>query len=328
MISSRLALAFGVGLLLAGAPSGSAQAEEAPGDGAPATITVSGDCPASEAIWTDVKSIISASDLARISPVKIDVSDLGSTYRVRIFAEGGERQRTFRDLDHVCDHRARFVAVFIVVTLLPPEALLAAAPELPPTPPTAIVAPPAAPIVVIAPTPPALPPKRLRLALSAILDAAARNDGSEATAPGGELRATWGGGRLAAMAAAGLQPQATFDFGGVGIEELRVPFDVGVALVQAWNRLTLVGELSLASALVRISGTNTASPQSSTRVDLGGRIGVGVRVGSPRAALAPIVGLHALVFPKPYEATATPQGDLGQLPAVWIGLTVGLSLAP
>lgn len=328
MISSRLALALGVGLLLAGARSGSAQAQSAPGDCAPAAITVGGDCPSSEAIWTDVRSIVSASDLARISDVRIHVSDLGSTYSVRIFAEGGERQRTFRDLDHSCDHRARFAAVFIVVTLLPPDVLLATPSELPPTSPTGIVARPSAPIVAIAPTPAAPPPKRFRIAISAILEAAAGSGGAEATAPGGEVRAYWGARRLATMAAAGLQPRASFDFAGIDVDELRVPFDVGVALVHAGRRFTLVGELSLAGGLVRISGTNTASPQSGTRVDLGGRVGVGLRVGSPSSPIVPILGLHALVFPKPYEATATPEGNIGQLPAVWIGLTAGLSLAP
>ncbi len=327
MNSSRLALATGVALLLAGARRASAQTPPVSAESAPATITVNGDCPSGDTIWTDVRSIVSAGDLARLSDVRIEVSDLGSTYRVRIFAEGGERQRTFHDLGHVCDHRARFVAVFIVVTLLPPEALLATPPELPPTPPIRIESPPSVSLVALAPVP-APAPKRFQIALSALLDAAAGSSDSEATAPGGEVRAYWGAGVLSAMAGLGVQPRASFDFAGIGIDELRVPLDVGIALVHSGRRLTLLGELSLAGALVRISGTNTAGPQTGTRLNLGGRIGVGVRFGSPTSRLVPIVGLHALVFPKPYEATATPEGDIGQLPAVWIGLTAGLSLSP
>ena len=328
MISSRLTLAVGAGLLLAGARVGSAEAQSGLETGPPTGITVTGDCPSSEEIWTDVRSIVSSTDLARISDARIEVSDLGSTYRVRIFVEGGDRQRTFRDLAHSCDHRARFAAVFIVVTLLPPDALLGTPPDLPPEPPTEIVAPPSAPAIAVAPTPAPPPPKRLRIAISAILDEAASSGGAEAMAPGGEVRGYWGARHLTAMASAGVQPRASFDFGGIDIDELRAPFDVGVALVHPWRRFALLGELSLAGALVRISGTNTASPQSGTRVDLGGRIGLGVRIGPPSSLIVPIVGVHALVFPKPYEATASPQGDIGQLPAVWIGLTAGLSLAP
>lgn len=328
MNSSRLALAIGVAFLFAGARRGSAQTSAVFAESAPATITVNGDCPSGDTIWTDVRSIVSAVDLARISDVRIEVSDLGSTYRVRIFAEGGERQRTFHDLGHVCDHRARFVAVFIVVTLLPPEALLATPPELPPTPPIQVASPPSVSVVAFEPMPAAPAPRRFRIALSALLDAAAGSSGPAATAPGGEVRAYWGAPVLSAMAGLGVQPRASFDFAGIGIDELRVPLDVGIALIHSGGRLTLLGELSLAGALVRISGTNTAGPQTGTRLDLGGRVGVGVRFGSAASRVVPIVGLHALVFPKPYEATATPEGDIGQLPALWIGLTAGLSLSP
>ena len=126
----------------------------------------------------------------------------------------------------------------------------------------------------------------------------------------------------------GFEPRASFAFDGVGVDELRAPFDVGVAMVNAWSRFALLTQAGLAGALVRISGSNTAGPQSGTRFDLGARTAVSLRLGSSSSRLAPIVGLHALLFPRPYEATATPQGVIGKLPAVWLGLTAGLSFAP
>lgn len=145
---------------------------------------------------------------------------------------------------------------------------------------------------------------------------------------GAEVRAFWGANRFAATTAVGIQPRAGFDFSGVAVDELRAPFDLDVALVNAWNRFALLTQAGVAGALVRISGSNTASPQSGTRVDLGGRLAVSVRFGSSSSRLSPVAGLHAVFFPNPYVATATPQGDIGKLPALWLGFTAGLSFAP
>jgi hypothetical protein len=292
-------------------------------------MAVSGDCPSAGAIWSDVKAIVPTHDLGRVTAAPIEVSDLGATYHIRIVSDDGERQRTFRDPEHDCDHRARFAAVFIVVTLLPPDVLLEAPPAVAPTPNT----PPTAalpPVIVAVPPTPSVPArKRLRIEAAALLDAApAVGAGAEATTFGGELRLFFGAKRLAVMAGMGFQPRASFTFGAIGVDELRIPFDLGAAFVRAWSHLSLVAEAGLAGAVVRISGSNTASPDSGTRIDLGGRIAVAARFGSSSSALVPVLGIHALVFPKPYEATATPEGNIGQLPAFWLGLTAGISFAP
>jgi hypothetical protein len=330
MTFRTLLLGVGFGCFLAGAGAESARAETAPDTETPAAMAVTGECPSAGAIWSDVKAIVPSHDLGRVTSARIEVSDLGATYHVRIVSDDGERQRTFRDPEHDCDHRARFAAVFIVVTLLPPDVLLEAPPAVAPTP----SAPPPAvlpPVIVVVPPAPAMPPrKRLRIEASALFDAAPAVAGADAAATtlGGELRLFLRPGRLAAMAGLGFEPRASFTFGNIVVDELRIPFDLGAAFVHAWSHLALVGQAGMAAAMVRISGNNTASPGSGTRLDLGGRIAVSVRFGSSSSTVVPVAGIHALVFPKPYEATATPEGNIGQLPAFWVGLTAGVSFAP
>lgn len=329
MTARKLALSVGLGGLLAGVAS--ARAQPTPSVDAPLpAIRVVGDCPSPNAIWTDVRAMVLASDLGKFSTGRIDVADLGTTYRVRITRDEGEKQRTFRDAERDCDRRAHFAAVFIVVTFLLPDALQEPAPQTPPASPHPPASPPPTTAVVVVPHAPSPPiRRRLHLDLAARLDASPGVGGTgEATSFGGEARAFWGANRFAATSGVGIQPRASFDFGGVRVDELRAPFDLGVALVNTWSRFALLTQAGVAGALVRISGSNTADPQSGTRVDLGARLAVALRFGSPSSMLSPVVALHAVFFPDPYVATAKPQGDIGKLPSLWVGLTAGLSFAP
>jgi hypothetical protein len=329
MTSRKLALSVGVGCLLGGASAAPAGAQPSTSPEAPPAIHVVGDCPSPAAIWTDVRAMVLASDLGKFSAARIDIADLGTSYRVRIARDEGEKQRTFRDADHDCDRRAHFAAVFIVVTFLLPDVLQEPPNELPPASPVAAATPSPTAVVVTSPATSAPPRRRLHLDLSALLDAApGLGDTGESAAFGAEVRAFWGASRFAATTALGIEPRASFDFGGVGVDELRAPFDLGVAMVNAWVRFALLTQVGVAGALVRIAGANTAKAQSGTRVDLGARLAVAVRFGSSSSRLSPVIGLHALIFPKPYEAAVIPQGTVGKLPALWLGLTAGLSFAP
>ena len=100
----------------------------------PVAITVNGTCPNAEAIWAAVASIVPAKDLDRFAAAaRVEISDLGDSYRVSVNAKGIDRLRVYRDLAHDCDHRARFAAVFVVLTLMPPDVLLDALPAQPAT---------------------------------------------------------------------------------------------------------------------------------------------------------------------------------------------------
>ncbi|HEY6476291.1 MAG TPA: hypothetical protein VI456_06885, partial [Polyangia bacterium] len=292
------------------------------------TITVSGSCPNAEAIWAAVASIVPAKDRDRFAlSARIDVSDLGDSYRVAVNAAGIDRLRVYRDAARDCDHRARFAAVFIVLTLMPPDVLLDALPlppsEPPPPPPPPPPAPPRPP--PLRPPPPP-PPRRLRVEIALATDLAPRAGSPSALTLGGELRAAPGPGHAGPIAAFGITG-GTIDFGSVSAKQLRLPFDLGLRVpLVSRNSVDLCADVGLGGALFRDTGKNTADPQAGTRLDLGARAGLVFHHGRARDRLLELAGLHAEAFPRPYDVTLTPQGTVGRTPVFWFGATLGLAV--
>jgi hypothetical protein len=325
-----LALLAAVGsVLMSGRPAEGSS----PPDGAqpgpvepPVTVTVNGTCPDDAAISKAIASIVPAKDLDRFaSASKVEVSDLGDTYRVSVNAKGIDRLRVYRDVAHDCDHRARFAAVFIVLTLMPPDVLLDAPPPPPPPPPSAPPV-PTRPAVVIAPPP--APVRPVRLELSLLIDVAPRAGLPLAVALGGELRVAPGPKRLGPVGAVGLAG-GSVDFGSVSATELRVPFDLGLRLpLVIRTAFDLVADIGVAGAVFHDKATNTPDPQSGTRLDLGARAGIVAHAGPLGHRLLGVAGFHAEAFPRPYDVTLTPQGTVGHTPAFWIGATLGLAVQP
>ena len=301
----------------------------------PVAITIGGACPNAQAIRAAIASIVTAKDLDRFaSSAKVEVSDLGDTYRVSVSGKGQgqgiSRLRVYRDLAHDCDHRARFAAVFIVLTLMPPDVLLDALP--PPSPPPTTPPPTPAPLAPTRPTvvvtPPPAATRRVRLELSFLADFAPRSGSPLAMALGGELRIAPGPKHLGPVGAVGIAA-GSIDFGSVSAAELRIPFDLGLRLpLLTRAALDLVADVGVAGAVFRDSAKNTAAPQSGTRLDLGARAGLVVHAGRLSERLLGSAGLHLEVFPRPYDVTLTPQGTVGQTPAFWVGGTLGLAVQP
>ena len=294
-----------------------------------ATITVTGVCPNAEAIWAAMASLVPAKDLDRLDPqAKIDVSDLGETYRVTVNAKGTERLRVYRDLAHDCDHRARFAAVFVVLTLMPPDVLLDALPAPPPEPPPPPPRLAEPPPVVSVPTPLPVARRRLRLELSLLADLAPRSGSRSAVALGGELRLAPGPNHPGPVGALGVAG-GPIAFGGLNATEIRLPFDLGVRLpIVTRTSSDLVADLGLGGALFRDRATNTIAPQSGTRLDLGARAALLAHQGSLRGRLLKTFGLHVELYPRPYDVTLLPQGTVGRTPVLWVGVTLGLAVQP
>jgi hypothetical protein len=293
----------------------------------PVTVTVNGTCPDDAAISKAIASIVPAKDLDRFaSASKVEVSDLGDTYRVSVNAKGIDRLRVYRDVAHDCDHRARFAAVFIVLTLMPPDVLLDALP--PPPPPAPPPPPPAPPSLAVVIAPPPVHLRRVRLELSFLIDVAPRSGLPLAVALGGELRVAPGPKHLGPVGAIGIAG-GSIDFGAVSATELRLPFDLGLRLpLLTRTAFDLVADVGLAGAVFHDKATNTAGPQSGTRLDLGARAGVVAHAGRLSDRLLGIAGIHAELFPRPYDVTLMPQGTVGHTPAFWMGVTVGLAVQP
>ncbi len=284
-------------------------------------ISSTGSCPSADAIWTAMSSLVPSGALESLPrAAAVDVADSGESYRVRLTVSNTQRVRVYRDVARDCEQRARFAAVFVVLTLMPPE-LLIETPKLPaaepgPEPPPE----PLRPIVVEA------APRRLRFELAALGDAApAVLSAPEMTGAGGELRAAIGAGQLAALFAVGLQPRTDFTVGGLRAREQRIPIDAGIRWRQAQRWVEIDGEASLVAALFRAQGLSPVVAKEATRVDLGLRAGIVLRVGARDARVAPIAGLHAVYFPRPYDLALLPAGVVGRTPSLRLGATAGVA---
>jgi hypothetical protein len=58
------------------------------------------------------------------------------------------------------------------------------------------------------------------------------------------------------------------------------------------------------------------------------RAGVVTHAGHLTDRLLGVAGVHAEVFPRPYDVTLMPQGTVGHTPAFWLGATLGLAVQP
>lgn len=96
-------------------------------------ISSTGSCPSADTIWTAMATLVPKGALDALPrSASVDVADLGETYRVRLTTGNNQRVRVYRDLARDCEQRARFAAVFVVLTLMPPELLIDSPPKLPP----------------------------------------------------------------------------------------------------------------------------------------------------------------------------------------------------
>jgi hypothetical protein len=257
---------------------------------------------------------------------RVEVVDLGESYRVTLVAgDGKERARLYQDAARDCTQRARFVAVFIVLTLMPPELLAESPlkePEPPPPPPPA----PVPAVVVVAAPPPR--PRAFRLEADAAVDfAPAIGDAPSIASPGVEIRFAAGRRTFGVTAGVGFQPTSSFSVGSLEAHELRVPFDLGARARLAAGPVELAIDAGVGAAVFHASGVNPMMPTGGTRLDLGARGAVAMRLGRPTTRLAPTIGVHALYFPKPYEIGTVPAGVIGHMPSLWLGATAGASLS-
>ncbi len=284
-------------------------------------ISSSGSCPSADAIWAAMASLVPAGALESLPrTAAVDVADAGETYRVRLTVGDAQRVRVYRDVARDCGQRARFAAVFVVLTLMPPE-LLADTPRLPAPEPmvTATPSPPAAVAVEV-------PPRRLRIELTALGDTApAVASAPQMNSPGAELRVAIGAGRLAALFAVGVQPRTDFAVGALRAREQRIPMDAGIRWRQVQRLVEVDGEAGLAAALFRAQGLSPVVAKEATRLDLGLRAGITLRLGARDARIAGIAGVHAAYFPRPYDLTIMPAGVVGRTPSLRLGATAGVA---
>jgi hypothetical protein len=294
-----------LGLLAAGVASPEAAGSAA----APVALVVEaqGSCPSGEAVRAALLPALVEAPAAsgRQAP---RVTDLGDRFVVDAAGQTG----AFVDVARDCTERARVAAVFIALALSPP-----AAPERPASPPQ--------------PGPgPAPRPHPLRWV---DVTAEARLDGGSVGAPaattfawGGDVRAAVGRGALGVAATAGVLAPVDNTFGSVDVRQQRFPLSLSLTLGHELPRgLRFAGDLGLAIVPFTLRGEGLSTVAPATRVDLGARLAVVVWLPAVVGRLAPVVGLHAEIFPRPYRFSVDPLGDIGSSSGFWLGGSLGLS---
>jgi len=135
--------------------AGQAPARTAAAD-APAPPPEASHCPDEAAVWSSATAIVpNAAGVVLSARPRVTIADLGDRYLVRVLTDHGPLERTGVDPARECDKRARFVAEFIVLALLPPAAAIE---ETPPAPSRAPDAEPPSPASPPAPPVSAQPP--------------------------------------------------------------------------------------------------------------------------------------------------------------------------
>ncbi|MES1208202.1 MAG: hypothetical protein ABUS79_19880 [Pseudomonadota bacterium] len=146
---------------------------------------------------------------------------------------------------------------------------------------------------------------------------------TDTTRPGSPCasgRGVWG---LVAGATVPLRSDATVN--GLRVREFRAPADVGVRAVTRRQRIEVSGEAGLTIAWLWEHAPELATSSARSTVELGARLALTLRL-APAARIAPFATAHVEVVPRPTALWALPQGEVGHVPALWAGVTAGLSL--
>ena len=279
-------------------------------------------CPLPSAVASETWKLTPADRrdvFERLTDVVIE--DLGSSYRVVVTTPDGTTTRTYPGPDRDCARRARFAAVFIVLTLMPPDV---PPPEALPEPPPLVVAPAPVPPEPVrsSPTPPVV-----RLELMATADQGLHLGRANAVlCRGARLQTLLGSGTFAPAFGIGYAPPVRFDVGPVRAEIARATTMAGLRARRGVGAFEVGAETAALVILSRVAGTNLAHPASDSGLELGAEISVTAawRAGT---LLQPFIGLEVQWIPIPRALIALPRGDLGTLPPLWLGASAGVALS-
>ncbi len=300
-------------------------------------VLVTGDsaCPEPRAVREIVQRFV-PSHAPNLAGARVELNDRGAEYEVVVRSSGTELSRRYSDAERNCDRRARFAAVFAVMTLLPPELWPESMAESlesddhppPPSPPPRPEPEPEAEEPE-ANAPPAHEAKTsiARVELAGAFELAPATDSTPAVSDlAGEVRAVLGSGVIAGSLGAGYATETHFELDNVRLSLVRAPAHAGLR----WRALTtpfahLQGDLGAAIVFTRVRGDSLFEPAQDSAIELGARAEL-------LAGLSPVPGFSLFAaasvawFPAPHELTAEPHGTLAKLPGLWLGTLAGVAL--
>jgi hypothetical protein len=291
------------------------------------------DCPSPDAVQAEVRELTTPEQRRGVpDDAKVLVSDRGESIAIAITRDGKTTVRVYRDEARDCARRAHFVSVLVVVALMPPdvsEGEPEPEPEPAPAPPPAAPAPPP---VTPAPKPVTPPPqpRRVRIELGARGDVSTPiGDSARIATLGGALGVALGSGALRFTLGTGYTPQTELRYTGSAagrakLEQLDIALGLRWLLARAPIGVAL--DASALASRAEVTGLSSQRPTQDTAFSVGGRFGLQL-TGSEHSSLSPFLGAYATLYPFAPTLSQLPQGTVGHLPYLWLGLSGGLSLA-
>jgi len=288
------------------------------------------DCPTPDAIQAEVRELTTPEQRKAVpADAKVMVSDHGDSIAVAITRDGKTTARVYRDAARDCARRAHFVSVLSVVSLMPPDL---GSPE--PGSPEPKPEPEPRPHPEPEPEPkPAPAPERLRhvrIELGARGDVSTPiGDSARIATLGGALGVALGAGDLRLTLATGYTPRTELQYTGVaaGRAELeRLDVSLGVRFLLSHSVIATSIDLGVLGARAEVTGLSSHRPTEDTAFSAGARVGIHACY-SEQSLVSPFLGAYATSFPFAPALSQLPQGTVGHLPYLWLGLSGGLSLA-
>ena len=269
-------------------------------------------CPTRQAVAAALSPAL-AHIRPNLDPLPSDfrLADLGDAFEVTV----GRQVQRYADAARDCAERARVAAVFVALAMNPPSLEPPRAP--PPLPPPAVQPPPPAPEREMS---------WLSVGVAARIDGAVGggNDATSGVTAGGELDVAFGRGSFGIEAGAGLVTSTQNRIGSVQVTQQRFPCNLSVAFRRrAGAHLEMGAALGASLTPFTLHGQGLDMTLPVTRFDAGARFALELRVARP--ALTPYASLHVEYFPRTYEISVDPLGNIGTTAPLQIGLAVGVA---
>jgi hypothetical protein len=294
------------------------------------------DCPRLDSVQAEVRELTTPDQRRGVpADAKVLVSDRGESIAIAITKDGKTTVRVYHDPARDCARRAHFVSVLVVVALMPPD--VGSDPEPLPEPepsapgPTASVQREPEPKPAPEPSPKPEPsPRRVRIELAARGDVGTPiSDTVRVALPSGALAVALGSGDVRLTLGTGYAPRTQLRYTGVaaGSAELtRLDVALGARFVFVHTPVDGSADVSAVVTRSQVAGQSSRRPSEDTAFSAGARVGLHFCV-SEQAPISPFLGVYATVFPFAPELSQLPQGSVGHLPYLWLGLSGGVALA-
>jgi hypothetical protein len=282
-------------------------------------------CPTAAAVATETWALTPAQRRAVLDELRdVEIEDLGASYRIVVTTVKGTKERIYQGPERDCEKRARFVAVFVVLTLMPPEGQLPDATVEEPTPPAT---PPPSPEISKPRLEPNLDAERLlRLEVAVTAEQGIRLDGANGVRYfGGSLRALAGRGVLTPALGVSYAAFGHFDAGGVQGDLARAAAHAGLRARVRTSAWELGAEADAVVVTSRATATNLLHPTSDSGIELGVEAALLVAVPT-KIFVEPFLATAVRWIPVPHGLTVLPRGEVGVLPHLWIGASAGVAL--